>query len=756
MALQIDHFAFFFLLFISFVRLSVAQNVRTFNVRGYGAVADGRTDNQNAFVRAWTDACNRRGFSIVYVPKGVYMLGAVEFSGPCKSPIIFWLSGTLKAPMGPSTNSDNWIAFQYVDKLLVKGGGTLDGQGPSAWSSNDCQTNTNCQQLPTSLKFDFVTNSRVEQIRSLNSKNTHVAFFGCKNVNVTNVQIIAPGDSPNTDGIKIGSSTDIRISKSRISTGDDCVAILSGSLNIDVSFVYCGPGHGISIGSLGKYEGEKNVNGVSVRKCIFRRTDNGVRIKSWESPISLVASDFVFQDIFMDGVQNPIVIDQTYCPHDSCNQQTASHVQIQDVTYRNIWGTSSSPLAISLECSSQFPCKNILMTDVVLAHFGPRGPSKSLCSNISGPQSAKTFDVRRYGAVADGRTDNQKAFLRAWNDACNQNGGSVVFVPRGVYKLGPVVFTGPCKGPIMFLVTGVLKAPSGATDSFSWINFRYVNNLLMRGGGTLDGQGPSAWHLNNWDKSSTSKRLPISLMLDSVTNSRFENFRSVNSKQTHFSMSGCENVNITKVDILAPAESPNTDGIKMGRSTGIRISNSRISTGDDCVAILSGSSRIDVSNVLCGPGHGISIGSIGKNKDEKNVAGVSVTKCTLRETDNGVRIKTWQSPNAAIVSNVLFQDIIMEKVRNPIIIDQTYCPSASCNDQTASNVQIKDVTYRNIRGISSSEVAVALECSKKFPCRNLIMTDINLTSQKPGVSLKSSCSNVIGRSFGQQSPRSCL
>ncbi|KAK8603206.1 hypothetical protein V6N13_085399 [Hibiscus sabdariffa] len=114
--------------------------------------------------------------------------------------------------MGPSTNSDNWIGFQYVDKMLIKGGGTLDGQGPSAWSSNDCQTNTNCKQLPT----------------------------------------------------------------------------------------------------------------------------------------------------------------------------TASHVQIKDVTYRNIWGTSSSPLAISMECSSQFPCQNIVMTDIVLAHFGPRGPSKSMCSYVSG------------------------------------------------------------------------------------------------------------------------------------------------------------------------------------------------------------------------------------------------------------------------------------------------------------------------------------------------------------------------------------
>ncbi|GMJ05375.1 hypothetical protein like AT1G43080 [Hibiscus trionum] len=371
-------------------------------------------------------------------------------------------------------------------------------------------------------------------------------------------------------------------------------------------------------------------------------------------------------------------------------------------------------------------------------------------------QSTTTFNVRSYGAVADGRTDNQKAFVRAWTDACSLNGASIVYVPRGVYMLGPVVFTGPCKGPIMFLMSGVLKAPSGPTDATTWINFRSVNKMLMKGGGTLDGQGSSAWPYNKCDQNSNCKQLPISLKLDSVSNSRFESFRSVNSKQTHISMFGCENVNITNVEIYAPADSPNTDGIKMGSSTGIRITNSKISTGDDCVAILSGSSGIDVSNVVCGPGHGISIGSIGKYPGEKNVDGVSVRNCTLRGTDNGVRIKSWESPNAAVVSNVLYQDIFMDKVQNPIIIDQTYCPYASCNQQMASHTQIKDVTYRNIWGSSSSEVAVDMECSKKFQCKNLVMTDINLASHKPGVSLKSSCSNVIGRVFGRQNPRPCF
>ncbi|KAE8703360.1 CTC-interacting domain 9 [Hibiscus syriacus] len=287
MALQIDFAMLFFSVFF-FVSLSEVQSVRTFNVRDYGAVADGRTDNRKAFIRAWTDACNRNGVSIVYVPKGVYMLGAVEFSGPCKSPIIFSMNGHLKAPMGASSDAENWIGFQYVNNLAMKGGGTLDGQGPSAWFLNDCQTNPSCKQL-ISDSSDAIT------------------------------------------------STHIRILHSKISTGDECVAILSGSSKIDVSNVHCGPGHGISIGSLGKYQGEKNVHGVSVRKCIFRKTDNGVRIKTWESPIQVIVSNLLFQDIFMDRVRNPIIIDQTYCPLSSCNQQTASPVQIRDVTYRNMW-----------------------------------------------------------------------------------------------------------------------------------------------------------------------------------------------------------------------------------------------------------------------------------------------------------------------------------------------------------------------------------------------------------------------------------
>ncbi|PPD74743.1 hypothetical protein GOBAR_DD28325 [Gossypium barbadense] len=341
-----------------------SQGARTFNVKYYGAIADGRTDNRKAFLRVWMDACDQKGVSIVYIPKGVYMLGSVEFAGPCRGVTMFFMKGDLRAPRGAFLNVETWLGFRYVDNLIMKGGGTLDGQGQSAWPFNQCHKNNNCQTLPISVKFDFVTNSRIKSIRSIHSKNAHFSFFGCTNINISNVELLAPDYSPNTDGIKMGSSSNIRISYSKISTGDDCMAILSDTSNIDISNVYCGPGHGISIGSLGKYTNEKNVNGVSVRKCTLNGTDNGIRIKSWESPISITASNFLFQDIFMYNVRNPIIIDQTYCPHPPCNRQTASHVQIRDVTYRNIFGTSSSEIAVSMQCSKKFPCKNIVMTDI--------------------------------------------------------------------------------------------------------------------------------------------------------------------------------------------------------------------------------------------------------------------------------------------------------------------------------------------------------------------------------------------------------
>ncbi|XP_057965549.1 exopolygalacturonase-like [Malania oleifera] len=360
---------------------------KVFNIRDYGAIGDGQTDNAKAFSNAWTAACQWNGKSRVYVPFGSYLLSSAVFKGPCNGPISFRIQGLIKARRD-LLDQEVWINFRYVNRLVIGGGGTIDGQGSVAWSNSFCRQSTNCRSLPLSLGLDFVTNSRVRGIRSVNSKNTHINLFGCDNVNITQVRITAPDDSPNTDGIRIGSSTRITIAQSFIGTGDDCVSMLSGNQNILVSQVTCAPGHGISVGSLGKYQGEANVNGITVERCTFIGTQNGVRIKTWaDSASSSLASNFLFENIEMRDVLNPIIIDQEYCPYPPCPAESSKQVQIRDVTFRNIWGRSKSRTAVFLRCSKTVPCKNLKMEDINLAYFGPGGPANSSCSNALGAAS---------------------------------------------------------------------------------------------------------------------------------------------------------------------------------------------------------------------------------------------------------------------------------------------------------------------------------------------------------------------------------
>ena len=69
-----------------------------------------------------------------------------------------------------------------------------------------------------------------------------------------------------------------------------------------------------SIGSLGKDQQEAGVQNVTVKTVTFTGTQNGVRIKSWGRPSNGFARNILFQHVVMANAQNPIVIDQNYCP----------------------------------------------------------------------------------------------------------------------------------------------------------------------------------------------------------------------------------------------------------------------------------------------------------------------------------------------------------------------------------------------------------------------------------------------------------
>ena len=124
------------------------------------------------------------------------------------------------------------------------------------------------------VRFYSSFNVTVRNIRISNSPQCHLKFDSSGGIKVRNVTISSPGDSPNTDGIHVGDSTNVTISGATIGTGDDCISIGPGSRTIRVHGVRCGPGHGISVGSLGRYPGEEDVRRLRVANCTIAGTSS--------------------------------------------------------------------------------------------------------------------------------------------------------------------------------------------------------------------------------------------------------------------------------------------------------------------------------------------------------------------------------------------------------------------------------------------------------------------------------------------------
>lgn len=151
---------------------------------------------------------------------------------------------------------------------------------------------------------------------------------------------------------------------------------------------------------------------------------------------------------------------------------------------------------------------------------------------------------------------------------------------------------------------------------------------------------------------------------------------------------------------------------------------------------------------------GCSIGSLGWELEEAGVQNVTLKTATFTGTQNGLRIKTWTRRSNGFVKDV-FEQVTMVNVKNPILIDQNYCPSnENCPDGEVSEVKISNVVYDDVHGTSATQVAVKLDCSKTSPCSGISLKDVNLVYK--GQPANSSCSNAAGTAYGLPQPTSCL
>ncbi|KAK4491339.1 hypothetical protein RD792_002075 [Penstemon davidsonii] len=371
-------------------------------------------------------------------------------------------------------------------------------------------------------------------------------------------------------------------------------------------------------------------------------------------------------------------------------------------------------------------------------------------------QNSSVFSVLSYGAVGDGVTDDTQAFKMAWDSACQADSATILVPKHYTFMIQSTIFTGPCKNQILFQIEGTLMPPDGP-DSWpkiynkrQWLVFYRINGMSMQGGGLIDGRGQKWWDLPckphkgiNGTTAPGPCDSPVAIRFFWSSNLTVQGLKIKNSPQFHFRFDNCHDVQINSLYIKSPAGSPNTDGIHIENSNDVQIHNSVISNGDDCVSIGAGSYNIDIRNITCGPSHGISIGSLGMKNSRACVSNITVADSIIKHSDNGVRIKTWQGGFGS-VSKVTFNNIHMDTVRNPIIIDQYYCNTKACLNQTSA-VYINDIWYTNIKGTYDvRSPPMHLACSDAMPCTNLTMSDVELFPAQGERFLDPFCWNAYG------------
>ncbi|CAI7854233.1 unnamed protein product, partial [Closterium sp. NIES-53] len=280
------------------------------------------------------------------------------------------------------------------------------------------------------------------------------------------------------------------------------------------------------------------------------------------------------------------------------------------------------------------------------------------------------------------------------------------------------------------IITGAADVSSypkpAKLSSWALLLFNRISNLEILGGGVMDGAGQGFWKF-------PGQQRPALLSITNCNGVTIRDMLFTNPARQHVKIYGTTDVLIERVATLSPYNSPNTDSILFSGVVNGIVRNSRLEGGDDNVAIITGCRNILIENTQCINGHGISIGSLGGDGELGCVSDVTVRNVSLRGSNNGLRIKTYQQ-GVGLVSNVTYEDVTVTDVTWPILINQFYCDkktaSASSCQLSSTAVAVTNIRYKNIRGTANGTVGVLLNCSQSVPCSGISFSNIYLTSSR--------------------------
>jgi polygalacturonase len=367
-----------------------------------------------------------------------------------------------------------------------------------------------------------------------------------------------------------------------------------------------------------------------------------------------------------------------------------------------------------------------------------------------------TFNLADYGCVGDGKAFNTDAFTSAIAASAKAGGGHLI-VPAGVYKTLPFTLTShmdlhleagaTIKAPDTFAEYGIADPNVPATNPQATGARQPVapliscppntTDLAITGSGAIDGSGAMFWIWSDkaarrYPPGRTIVPRPALIALRDVQRLHVDGITLTNSPMFHLVPRG-QDITIENLRIVAPSDAPNSDAIDPGGQR-IVIRNCEIDTGDDNVALQSGSRDVLIEDLTCLHGHGISIGSPTRN----GLSHVIVRRCTFNGTDNGLRIKSYRG-NGGEVHDIRYSDIVMKNVRRPFDINMLYNGNAGLATdigprqpqagQTQSIPNFHDIHITNLT-VTRSPLAGRIIGLPEQPARDITFTNCKFQSTR--------------------------
>ncbi|KAJ4825565.1 hypothetical protein Tsubulata_006499, partial [Turnera subulata] len=364
------------------------------SVTEFGAVGDGVTLNTKAFQNAifYLNSFSDKGGAKLFVPAGRWLTGSFDLI----SHLTLWLDKD--AVILGSTNSDDWPVVdplpsygrgrELPGSLALHAGdnGTIDGQGGIWWN---CFLGKSLNYTrPHLVELMNSTGVLISNVTFLNSPFWTVHPVYCSQVIVQNVTIVAPLDSPNTDGIDPDSSDDVCIEDCYISTGDDLIAIKSGWDEYGIS--YGRPSKNITIrrlvgqtrSSAGIAIGSEMSGGVSevfAEDLMFYGSHTGIRIKTAPGRGGYVRNIHV-SNVTLTDVDIAIRFTGLYGEHPDDNYDPNALPVIERITFENFKGEKIKQAGL-LEGIQGDPFHDICLSNIT---FSVTSKNPWRCSYIHG------------------------------------------------------------------------------------------------------------------------------------------------------------------------------------------------------------------------------------------------------------------------------------------------------------------------------------------------------------------------------------